>query len=165
MIISKNKMKKILFVCSGNTCRSPMAENLLKFELKKNNITCYSVSSAGFSCFPGMNASNHAIEALSELGITEIKNHKTKYLSQELLYDYDYIICMTSYIKNNIQINYPQYAGKLYTLKNLTGKISDEINSDISDPFGGTISEYTDCRNEIHKYILQIIEAIKKGEI
>ena len=65
----------ILFVCTGNTCRSPMAEGIFKDMLMKNNINNISVSSAGISVFPGEHASEKAIKALKEKGIDIIPMH------------------------------------------------------------------------------------------
>ena len=155
-------MKEILFVCAGNTCRSPMAEYLLKSELKKNGITGYSVSSAGLSAFPNLSASQNAVSALAEIDITEIKNHMSRYLTPDLLKKSDYIICMTEYIKNSLQINHPEFYNKLFTLKNIDN-LNKEGDSNINDPFAGTLEDYKDCRDEIWECIKKIIEMIKRG--
>ena len=96
-------MKEILFVCAGNTCRSPMAEYLLKSELKKNGITGYSVSSAGLSAFPNLSASQNAVSALAEIDITEIKNHMSRYLTPDLLKKSDYIIVIIAFADYSLQ--------------------------------------------------------------
>jgi len=139
-----------------------MAEYLLKSELKKNGITGYSVSSSGLSAFPNMPASQNAILALAELEISEIKNHRSRYLSPDSLTKSDYIICMTEYIKNSLQINHPEFYNKLFTLKNID-KSNQEGNPNINDPFSGNLEDYIECRDEILDCIKKIIEKIKKG--
>ncbi|HHZ01170.1 MAG TPA: low molecular weight protein arginine phosphatase, partial [Tissierellia bacterium] len=67
----------ILFVCTGNTCRSPMAEGLFKDMLRKNNIENIKVSSAGLSVFPGEHVNEKAIRALKEKGI-DISSHRAR---------------------------------------------------------------------------------------
>jgi protein-tyrosine-phosphatase len=73
----------ILFVCTGNTCRSPMAEGLFKDMLKKNNIDNIRVSSAGISVFPGEQANEKAIKALKEKGI-DIRSHRARQAIEEI---------------------------------------------------------------------------------
>ncbi len=121
---------KIIFVCSGNTCRSPMAEGYLK-SLRLPEL---SVQSRGFG-FSGDAAAENAVEAMSELSL-DISAHRSTAIST-LDLDADRIICMTA-----------SHRDALIAAGVDSTKIS-VLGGGISDPFGGDISVYRKCRNEI----------------
>lgn len=157
----------ILFVCTGNTCRSPMAEGLFKEMLKKNNIEGINVGSAGISVFPGDHANEKAIEALKEKGI-DIRDHRARQLSDEMM-KVDLILTMTSYHKALIEDYFTSSLGggpKVFTLKEFASKISGEklTGSDIEDPFGRNYSFYIRSRDEIEKELIKILKNIDKLE-
>lgn len=157
----------ILFVCTGNTCRSPMAEGLFKDMLKKNKISGIHVSSAGISVFPGEDANEKSIKALIEKGI-DIKSHRAKQLSDEIL-NADLLLTMTSGHKDLIEgyfIGNLEKRPKVFTLKEFASKISGEklLNKDIADPFGRSYSIYLKTRDEIEGELVKILKNIDKLE-
>src|ERR1039458_10614691 len=84
-------MKKILFVCTGNVCRSPMAEGLLRHMLRgRNDIQ---VASAGLGALEGVGATGAAIEVMAELGI-DISSHVSQSLGSELVRQADFILVL-----------------------------------------------------------------------
>lgn len=157
----------ILFVCTGNTCRSPMAEGIFKDMLKKENIDDINVSSAGISVFPGENANEKAIKALKEKGI-DIAGHRARQLSDEVT-GADIILTMTSHHKEVIEnyfsnnLNNPP---RIFTLKEFAAKISGEklLGRDIDDPYGRDYNFYKKSRDEIEKELKKIIHNIDKAE-
>lgn len=121
----------ILFVCTGNTCRSPMAEAIGKH---KGGHHC---TSAGIYAEPGSGASLFATQICQEHNLS-LTGHRAKLLSRELLEDAQLVLTMTSQHKDWIREHFGEHAG-LYTLGEYAGV---EDLKEVSDPFGGTLSDY-----------------------
>ena len=148
-------MKKILFVCTGNTCRSPMAEVILKKKIRLANLKGFKVSSAGTMATEGAKMSENSIKALKLLGYRS-QSFKSKSANAAILLEYDIIICMTRGHKAPI-CNFPN----VYTIDELTGL------GDVFDPYGGTLNDYVATSRQIEKACDIIIELLRKnnGEI
>ncbi|MBQ9832158.1 MAG: low molecular weight protein arginine phosphatase [Clostridia bacterium] len=137
------KVKKtILFICTGNTCRSPMAEALLKAELKNRGIeNKYDVRSAGLYASLG-NISNGAKNALERLGISEF-SHFAVQLDAAMLFSSDIVLCMTQAHKMSLK-----NAENVFTLHEFVGE-----SGDVSDPYGGDDLTYYNTASELLRLI------------
>src|SRR5213080_3670261 len=120
-----SSVQRILFVCTGNTCRSPMAEAILK----SKNIDGLEFKSAGIYAANGSEASAHAKQVLDNHSIPH--DHQSSLLTQADVDWADLILTMTNTHKFAILQKYPESAAKLYTLKEFTGA---EFDRDVSDP-------------------------------
>lgn len=140
----------ILFICTGNTCRSPMAEGILKDIADEKGLNI-SVKSAGIFADYGSGASINAISSMKDIGI-DIKNHLSQVATKEIIDESDLILTMTSSHKDILVSNYPDKRYKIFSLNEYAfGK-----DKDIKDPFGGDKHIYDMARDEIMYAIKKI---------
>ena len=144
--------KKILFVCTGNTCRSAMAAAIFNDIAMKRDIDVM-IESAGLAAPDGEQASLNAVKALAEMGI-DLSYHRAKTLSPELIGIADIILTMTGSHKAVIS----QYApDKVFTLKEYVGE-----NGDVADPYGGDIEIYRATASELKTLLEKLAEELTK---
>lgn len=141
---------KILFVCTGNTCRSPMAASMMNKICKENDMDV-ECSSAGIFAEKGSKASKHSIEAMKNYSI-DLSNHSATPLTEALISEYDLILTMTEGHKTMISA---LAKDKIYTLCEYAG-----YDGDITDPYGGNLTQYKECAQDIYDCLTDIAEKI-----
>lgn len=108
-------MPGILFVCTGNTCRSSMAAAIAA-KLAKERGLDVTVSSAGLAAVEGEPATPAAVQALAEMGL-DLSSHRARQLTAAMVREADLILTMTAEHRDRILRDYPEARGKTYTLK------------------------------------------------
>ncbi|MEH7222181.1 low molecular weight protein arginine phosphatase [Bacillus sp. JJ1566] len=143
-------MIHVLFVCTGNTCRSPMAEAILRKRCGEN----IEVKSAGIFAGEGTPASPNTAQVLQEKGME--CQHSSSLLTQDLIEWATCILTMTSHHKQAILYSFPQSGDKVFTLKEYV-----DGSGDVSDPFGGPIEIYRETYAELEPLIEQVLSKLK----
>ncbi|MCQ6274606.1 low molecular weight protein arginine phosphatase [Bacillus sp. V3B] len=147
-------MTRVLFVCTGNTCRSPMAEALLK----SMELPGIEVCSAGIYAENGSAASTNAKKVLDKQAIPH--DHQSSMLTDKLVEGADYILTMTLGHKSAVMNRFPNAHLKTFTLKEFAQLNG---NQDIADPFGGSEDMYRAAFSEIKEAIEKIVERLKEN--
>lgn len=186
--MEKDKEKfKVLFVCTGNSCRSPIAEGILKKMLKENKLDNFEVGSAGTSSLDGAFPSLFAIEIAKSRDV-DLTRHRSHQLNKQILKKADLILAMSSEHLEHIRKmdekalkktcllkifpqHHPAFSSKTHTGhpsgENFSMTENENKSPDLSyikDPIGGSMNDYNQCFWEIEKEIRRIFpELIKKA--
>lgn len=144
---------EFLFVCTGNTCRSPMAEGYFNFVTRKSGIDAAG-KSAGIVANDGQHASDYSVRAMRELFDIDISGHKAKSVTVAGMLSADYVITMTKSHKLVLKGMFPEHEDKIFTLSEFAyrcknGMInlkrenskSDKVNEEVSNIETGTSTE------------------------
>ena len=140
-------MKTVLFVCTGNTCRSPVAAALAD-KLFANRGIAASAASCGIFAIDGAGPSENAVVAVKNGWNADVSEHKAKIIRETNLADAHIVITMTMGHKSHLLALYPDFADKIHAIKELCGD-----GCDIDDPFGGNLDVYQKCAKQIESFI------------
>ncbi len=135
--------QKVLFVCTGNTCRSPLAEGLLK-KMAGESGWNLSVGSAGLAAFAGVPAPPEALEAAKEKGFS-LEEHQSRLLTKPMVLESGLILTMTAKHKEMILRKMPDLGPKVSMLSEMAG----EGQKDVEDPAGQPLQVYRETLNQI----------------
>ncbi len=151
-------MKKIMFICTGNICRSAMGEGYLKKIARENNIDVY-VCSSGIYAEDGAQASYLAKEVMKEYNVN-LSEHRATNTRNSNIEEMDIILCATTSHKQLLVQMYPEQKEKIYTIKEYAYGTNTE-NKDISDPWGYDITVYRHCASELTMAIDNIAKKLQ----
>ena len=140
--LTERQGETIVFVCTGNTCRSPLAEALLRRRAASIGGPALRVLSAGLSAGYGSAASPESVDLAREAG-ADLTDHRSQPLTEELLDGADRVLCMTARHRAAILRHRPDVRDRVTLL--------DPAGGDIPDPIGGGMADYEACRDAIER--------------
>ena len=149
---------KILFVCTGNTCRSPMAAARFRQLAAAAGLRNLDVQSAGVAAVPGTPVTPQARFALFQQGITLPETAVSHALTPDLVRDADFIVTMTRSHRQSVISRYPEALGKTRTLLSYAG-----TDADVDDPFGGDSELYVTCLAAMEPGLTALLQQLQKG--
>lgn len=144
------RLKRILIVCTGNICRSPMATGLLRQRLAEDgldgDVMVYSVGTWGLDGEP---ASEHAVHVMAERGV-DISDHRARTLQRYDVESADLILTMEERHRRSIFYAQPGMLRKVFLFSEMAGE-----HCDVKDPYGLSIEEYRRCADELERLFSQ----------
>lgn len=150
-------MPHILFVCTANICRSPVAEGLLRRRIEEEFMDGWTVSSAGTWVLEERGASRNSVVVMAQRGI-DIADHISRGITAEMLSDADLILCMESGHAEALAAEFPkETAGKIYMLTQMVGR-----RHDVADPYGMELPEYQQMAEEVEELIDKALPRIRQ---
>ncbi len=153
-------MKTLLFVCTGNTCRSPMAEALARRALA--NKAGWRVISAGLGAVNGQPPSPHAVKAMRALGV-DISTHRSQMVTNRLVREADIILGLTHGHVEGLAYLFPDAAEKTFVLRDFDAPLGS-FDKDISDPIGGPLESYLVCRDQIEQGVTTMLQHLERED-
>lgn len=135
---------RVLIVCAGNTCRSPMARGILRRVASERGINM-DVRTAGLAHHPNRGVAEHAVSVMRELEI-DISDDYSKPVTAAALQWADIIISLQRSLVDELLEDYPELADKLRSL-----------DRDVRDPYCGTVKDYREVRDELHRLLSRLV--------
>jgi len=155
-------LKRILFVCTGNTCRSPMAEALFRNIAAEAGLEL-EIRSAGVAAIPGGAMSDYAQQVLADRGVAT-DEFRSSAVTAETVDWADLILTMTVSHKQTLVHLFPKAADKAFTLKEFAAEPSESgvADRDVADPFGGTLDDYRACADELEGLLRKLADRLRR---
>jgi protein-tyrosine-phosphatase len=149
--------KHVLFVCTGNTCRSPMAEGLFRKAVEGR--ADYSVGSAGTSACPGDSAARETIAALRRRG-ADLDGFSSRPVGKELIREATHVFAMTRGHLAQLEARFPEFSDKFYLTCEFADIAGEGIGIDVPDPIGQGKRAYEHTAEVLEQAIPAIIAYI-----
>lgn len=146
-------MHSVLFVCTANICRSPLAMGLMQAKVGESD--GWRVESAGTWTVDGNPAAARTIQVLEGRGIN-LKDHHSRMITGELLAEFSLVLTMEHGQKEALKVEFPKLAKRIYLLSEMIGQ-----KFEIEDPMGRSFQDFQETANEISKIIDQGFERIE----
>jgi protein-tyrosine-phosphatase len=148
-------MPSVLFVCTANICRSPIASALFQARLdQKGEGQGWRVESAGTWALEEEPAAEKSVMLLGERGL-DLRTHRSRSVTRELLRRFDLILTMERGHKEALQAEFPEVAPRTFLITEMVGE-----NQDIKDPMGGSLADFTYTINELEDILERGYERI-----
>ncbi len=146
----------VLFVCTGNVCRSPMAAALFNEHARRiGEDGGFTATSAGTWALEEQCASGHVLTVMAQRGL-DLSGHRARTVTRGMLAESDVVIVMTRNHREALAAEFPGFRHKIHLMSEMAGK-----QYDIADPYGSAVSDYATCAGELEKLIENGYERIK----
>ncbi|MEM9283714.1 MAG: low molecular weight protein arginine phosphatase [Verrucomicrobiota bacterium] len=152
--------QKVLFVCTGNVCRSPMAEGLLRAMVEGSGKSIQ-VHSAGLGAMDGSPPSSHSVEAMAEDGV-DISSQRSQMLTPETVEESTHIFGLGSGHAEAIRAYFPESREKTFVLREFIAE--EGFDLEVPDPIGGDLDDYRATRNLIKEAMPSIFSFLVTGD-
>ena len=143
----------LLIVCTGNICRSPMAEVIARDEARRSHVDVR-VLSAGTNALVGNGATERAREAIEALGLS-LSNHVAEPLTRDMVADATLVIAVTNRHRDDLRRYFPRCAEKIVSFDDVTGL------GDLDDPFGGDLPEFSRLAERLRRGMPAILARLQ----
>ena len=146
-------MNSVLFICSANICRSPMAMGLLR-SMVEDSSDQWKIESAGVWDMGGQQVAANTQLILKERGI-DLNDHTSRNVSGTMLSEFNLVLVMEDIHKEVLKLAFPEYTDRIYMLSEMVGEFYD-----IVDPIGGSLADFEETALEMERILTEGFEKI-----